>query len=276
MVEPRSGINPIEGLHPIAATSMPPPISIQSVAGFRFDTPNQVHVWSVELDALASRLHHLRTFLSGDELEKSARFRFDRHRNRYIAAHGWMRDVLSRYLSLPPTRLQFGSGPKGKPFLTGDANSQALQFNMAHSEAMALLAISPAARIGVDVERVRPMPDAGELVSRFFSRREADQFRDLPADRKEEAFFNLWTRKEAWLKATGEGIAHLLAQVEVAFLPSEAARFLELPKEYETATGWSLSSFSPAPGYVGAMAVESVEANPLVRSWDTSLTQGLA
>lgn len=275
MVEPRSQTNPNKAIQPIAATPMPPPICIQSIAGFRFDMPNQVHIWSVELDALASKLHHLRTFLSGDELEKSARFRFDRHRNRYVAAHGWMRNVLGRYVSLPPTRLQFDSGPKGKPFLIGDANSRALQFNMAHSETMALLAISPTARVGVDVERVRPMPDADELVSRFFSRREADQFRDVPADRKGEAFFNLWTRKEAWLKATGEGIAHLLAQVEVAFLPSEPARLLELPKEYETATGWSLSSFSPAPGYIGAMAVESAEVNPLVRSWDAALTEGL-
>jgi 4'-phosphopantetheinyl transferase len=106
----------------------------------------------------------------------------------------------------------------------------------------------------VDVERMRILADVEELVARFFSPTECSQFRNLPAEQKPAGFFNLWTRKEAWLKATGEGITHLLNQVEVSFLPSGPARLLRLPEAYLNDTSWSLYELVPRPGFVGALA----------------------
>jgi 4'-phosphopantetheinyl transferase len=104
------------------------------------------------------------------------------------------------------------------------------------------------------VERVRALDDADELVARFFSPRETAAYRELPSDQRPIAFFNLWTRKEAWLKATGEGIAHSLNQVEVSFLPGEPTRLLRLPRASDALPNWNLHDLSPAPGFAAAVA----------------------
>ncbi|HLH54935.1 MAG TPA: 4'-phosphopantetheinyl transferase superfamily protein [Verrucomicrobiae bacterium] len=241
---------------------------------FRFGKPNEAHVWVLEMASLAPELHRLRTYLSENELEKAGRFRFERHRNHYLISHGWMREVLSRYLLVAPSTLRFELGPKGKPSLAGPTGPRKVLFNLSHCEGVAVLAISPDARVGIDVERVRPLADAQLLVDRFFSKREADQFRHAGPETIDLAFFNLWTRKEAWLKATGEGITHLLGQVEVGFFPGEPERLIELPPGYGAAAAWSLCSFNPLPGYVGALAIEARDAKPIVRSWDSTTAKG--
>jgi 4'-phosphopantetheinyl transferase len=171
--------------------------------------------------------------------------------------------------------LQFAYGPHGKPALAGGQPAEAdPQFNLAHSENLALLAFAHTGAVGVDVEQVRPMPDADQLVARFFSPREQFAFKQLPDEQKPAAFFNLWTRKEAWLKATGDGIGHLLSQVEVSFLPGEPARLLSVPpsrpgaepdvarsagpdpiREAPNWPKWSLYHLTPAPGFTAALAL---------------------
>jgi 4'-phosphopantetheinyl transferase len=236
---------------------------------FGFSDPAAAHVWSFDLELPTAQLEQFSQTLSAQELERAARFHFDHHRARYIAAHGWMRQLLAHYLSVSASDLEFKFSPRGKPFLSGPFSSSTLAFNLAHSDAQGLLAVSNRFQVGADIERVRPMPDAQELVARFFSRRETEQFAALPEEQRAAAFFNLWTRKEAWLKATGEGIAHLLAQVEVSFLPEEGARLLELPREYGASAGqWSLRSMAPLPGFIGAVAAETPELKPLLRRWD--------
>lgn len=227
-----------------------------------------VHVWAASLDVPVSVLEGFKKTLSRDELERAARFHFSQHRNRYIVARGWLRQLLGGYLSIPAETLKFDYGPRGKPALAAASKASGLQFNLAHSEGLSLITVAQAVSVGIDVERVRTLPDADELVARFFSKRENSEFKLLPEDQKPAAFFNLWTRKEAWLKATGEGIAHLLSRVEVSFVPGVPARLLSLPDPFGAVSTWSLCDLAPGPGLAAALAVAAGDARPLCRQWD--------
>ena len=131
---------------------------------------------------------------------------------------------------------------------------------MTRPEALALLAVTRTGPVGIDLERIRTIKDADDLVGRFFSPRENDAFQKLPPEQKPTAFFNLWTRKEAWLKATGEGIAHSLARLEVSFLPGEPAQLFSIQGSAEKAAAWSLHHLVPAKGFAGALAIKAQKA----------------
>ncbi len=237
---------------------------------------SEVHVWAVALNVTPETLSALTPILSAPELERAARFHFAHHRSRFVIGRAVLRLLLSRYLQTQPAALQFTYGPHGKPLLADTS----WHFNLTHSEDLALLALTRSGSIGVDVEYTQLMPDADQLVARFFSDRERLAFQQLPAAQQAVAFFNLWTRKEAWLKATGDGIGHLLNQVEVSFLPGEPAQLLSLPEfpqvanlsssrpspadssgqnlltpEDPSGTNWSLHDLAPAPGFAAALAV---------------------
>src|SRR5262249_30459782 len=143
----------------------------------------------------------------------------------------------------------------GKPSLTAKFADAGIHFNLAHSDDLALFAFTRAGEVGVDVEWIRPLKDMEELVARFFSARESELFRELAASERPAAFFNLWTRKEAMLKATGEGIAGSLSAIEVTLLPGEPARVMRIAGDAQAAAQWSLSELSPVEGFVGAVAV---------------------
>ena len=218
-----------------------------------------VHVWAAALDSQAETLAGLKTILSDEERSRADRFHFERHRNRFIAGRGILRSLLANYLDCEPGSLQFDYGPNGKPVLAGRFAESDLNFNLAHSENLALIAATRLGPVGVDVEKIRPVNDSDELVERFFSPRESALFQTVADSQKESAFFNLWTRKEAWLKATGEGIGHLLSRVEVTFLAGEPARFIALPELSGASTDWTLCELAPAPGFVGAIAFPHVQ-----------------
>ena len=207
-----------------------------------------------------------RQALAPAERERAARFHFPRDRNRFIAGRGALRQILGRYLQTDPIKLQFTYGPHGKPALAQGAEESGLQFNLAHSGGLALLAVTRSGKIGVDLERVRALKDAEGLVTRFFCPREIAAFQGLPEDQKPAAFFNLWTRKEAWLKAIGEGIGHSLNRVEVSFLPGEPARLLTLPEGPHAAARWNLRDLAPAPGFAAALAISG--------DWNVPCTAG--
>ena len=221
--------------------------------------PGEVHVWSLPLDIDPSSLASVAKFLSPDERTRADRFRFEVHRNRFVVGRGLMRIILGKHCDVPPERLQFSYGPNGKPALTPYEGAQrrggALHFNLAHSEGIGVLAVTQAGPVGVDVEQVRRLQDFKELVRQFFSVREAAQFSKLPGEQQPAAFFNLWTRKEALLKATGEGIGRSLNRVEVSFLPGEPARVLSLPAEPWAGCEWSLIELAISPAYAGALAL---------------------
>ena len=208
-----------------------------------------VHLWTVDLDAATSMVASLLNVLSGDERVRAARMRTTESRLRFIVAHGALRTILARYVGVPASSIRFESSDAGKPFVA-DAP---VSFNLTHSEAIAVCAISQGGCIGVDVERIRPVSDADAIVTRYFAPGEASEYASLPAPDRSAAFFSTWTRKEAFVKAIGDGLTCPLRSFEVDVAPSAAnPRIVTDPARGD----WYLRSFEPAPGYVGAVACD--------------------
>ena len=215
---------------------------------------HQTNLWAFSLDLDADEIDRLLHTLSPEEQLRARRFRFDLHRDRFIAGRGQLRLLLSHYTRQEPARIQFAYGANGKPELVSLPPDLPLQFNLAHSAELALLAVNRSVPVGVDVEELHPLEDAPALVARFFSPRENLAFQGLRESQKLTAFFNLWTRKEAWLKATGEGIGYSLDKVEVSFLPDEEAQLFSTPQD-KPAADWQLTSLKPASAFVAALAI---------------------
>ena len=229
-------------------------------------TDNEVHVWRAQLDLPASKVQELSGLLTADELERAKRFSFERDQQRFIAARGILRSVLSRYLTICPEQLRFSYNQYGKPFLAPEFSSGLLNFNLAHSGSMALYAITRKLEIGVDVEHTCPDFEYQEIAKQFFSVNEVATLRTIPAERKLEAFYTCWTRKEAYLKAHGQGLSLPLGSFEVAFAPWEPPRLLMTSHEPQARALWSILDLKPAPGYVGALAVRGMGCR--LRYWE--------
>jgi 4'-phosphopantetheinyl transferase len=215
-------------------------------------SPNEVHVWRAELDLAPERVSVLERTLAPDELARANRFRFSADRVHFIVGRGALRDILGRYLGLAPERVRFSYLPRGKPVLA----ELSLQFNLAHSGGVALYAVARGRRVGVDVERIRPDVPCEKLAARFFSPHEQEQLRALPAEARVGAFFACWTRKEAYVKARGDGLALGLSQFAVSLAPGEPASLVETAFDPAEAGRWSLREIEVGPGYVAALAVE--------------------
>jgi len=217
---------------------------------------DDVHVWRASLYLAAGHIRDLQRTLAADERRRADRFYFQKDRDRFIAAHGVLRDVLSRYLNVEPSRLRFCYSPYGKPALTGEFGGERLRFNMTHSHGLALYALTRGREIGIDLEYVRADFADEQIAERFFSPQEVAVFRALPADVQIAAFFNCWTRKEAYIKARGEGLSLPLDQFDVSLSPGEPAALMSTSADPQEASRWSLQELSPGPGYVAALAVE--------------------
>ena len=202
-------------------------------------TSDQVHIWRSPLDISPCILPQLHAYLSEDEQDRAARFHFDRHRHHFIVGRGVLRVLLGKYVQQNPQDLRFEYGDRGKPYLQtpaltepnvrslgsqrplgSQARPQNLQFNVSHSGGVALYAIALNRRVGIDLEELRPMSNAAQLAKRFFTDREYAQLLSQPLDQQTLAFFRGWTRKEAYLKATGEGLSGL-ETVEVSLLADQ-------------------------------------------------------
>ena len=210
-----------------------------------------VHLWSASLVAAPSRVQSLRQTLTADEISRAERFHFQKDREHFIVARGLLRLILSRYLDLEPPELRFRYGAYGKPALAVCPADEILHFNLAHSNGLALYAITQGCEIGVDLEYVREDFPGFEIAERFFSRGEVAMLRELPPRRRQEAFFTFWTLKEACIKANGQGLSLGLDRFDVSALVSGS----EGP---HPCGGWLLQRLVPAPGYIGAVAVKGV------------------
>jgi 4'-phosphopantetheinyl transferase len=214
--------------------------------------PGTVHLWRVNLDQFAG----LGEILSRDELERAARFRFDRDRIRYVAGRSALRFLLGGYLKRNPGDLVFSYGPAGKPSLSE------ISFNLAHSGAHGLIGVAAEKLIGVDIEEVRALPDLDDVARTVFAPGELVRWRGLDSRDRVSAFYRIWTRKEAYLKAMGEGIAHRLQKFEVAFEPNESERIISGAEGV-----WSLHDVSPSEDLIAAVAYEGsavgIETFPL-------------
>jgi 4'-phosphopantetheinyl transferase len=218
--------------------------------------PDEVHVWRAALGQPTERSLKLWPLLSSDEQERASRFRFQQHRNDFVVARGLLRRILSSYLRTEARRLKFTCGPQGKPALAPDAGVAKLRFNLSHSHQLVLFALTLGREVGIDLEHIRPEFADLEAAVRFFSPREIAQLTALPANQQTAAFYNCWTRKEAYIKARGGGLSLPLDQFDVSLAPGEPARLLGVLNDAREAARWTLMDLQPAPGYAAALAVE--------------------
>jgi 4'-phosphopantetheinyl transferase len=224
---------------------------------------NMIHVWRASLDPPVRYIERLMCVLSDAEHVRARQFYFERDRKRFITGRGLLRIILGRYLAFSPHRLQFYYGVAGKPALSASQATQGIEFSVSHSHGLILYAVTCSGRIGIDVEHVRTIPNTDHIAQRSFSLREYAVFRALPLEQRQAAFFYAWTRKEAYLKACGEGLSGELDRIDVSLAPFEPARRLSIRDDPQASSHWSLQELAPAPGYVAAVASEGQSGPPL-------------
>lgn len=233
------------------STWLPPPLDLDL-------QPHQVDIWRVslklEVDSLASSF----SSLSADETQRAARFHFPADRDRFIIAHESLRDILARYLHCEPGQLIFSIGEYGKPALPSDKN---IEFNLSHSADHALIAVTLQRKVGIDVEHIRPRISPEDIAGRYFSSREESELMSLPPEQREAAFFDGWTRKEAYIKAHGLGLSLPLDSFDVSLNPDESAILRATRPDSSIASRWTLLSLQVDSDYAGALAVEGAALN---------------
>jgi 4'-phosphopantetheinyl transferase len=220
--------------------------------------PDEVHCWCASLNVPAEEAARLYETLTPDERTRSTRFRFERDRQRFIVARGVLRDLLARYLQTQPGQIGFVYNAFGKPELGPESGSR-LTFNLSHSAGLALIAVATASSVGVDLEYIQEHTDYADIARRFFSATEVDYLTALPSHLHAEAFFSCWTKKEAYLKASGEGLAIPLNSFSVPQTTDPADIPVDLrvgSHDTVPARRWSLYTLRPARGYTGALAIE--------------------
>ncbi len=226
--------------------------------------PNEVHVWRASLDVAWSW-----TFdeaLTLEDRARADRFRFDSDRRRFCVARASLRLILARYVKAKPARLQIEPGEYGKPFFADAKSTQGLRFNLTHSKELALIAVSRDREVGVDVEYMRSDFVTDEVAAHFFSASEAEEFRAVPRELRTQSFFNCWTRKEAYIKARGEGLYCPLDRFDVSVAAGTRAALLNSRVAPNEVDRWRLEELKPAKGYAATLAVEG-EFSRLVL-WD--------
>jgi 4'-phosphopantetheinyl transferase len=218
---------------------------------------NDVHVWLATLDQPPSEIDNYLKLLSADERARADRFYFEKDREHFIVARGVLRSILGCYLDRSPEGLSFYYSSHGKPALTSESGREAISFNLSHSHGMALYAVGLARKIGIDLELIRDGPPGEKIAEHFFSTQEILTLRAFPATVQKHAFFLCWTRKEAYIKARGEGLSLPLGQFDVSLTPGAPAELLGARPDPLEAARWSLHDLTTElPGYAAALAVE--------------------
>jgi 4'-phosphopantetheinyl transferase len=220
-----------------------------------------VHLWRVDLDAIAGEESRWSATLSEDELVRAGRFHFQLDRQHFIAGRAWLRQAIAAYLKTDAKDLTFAYSEKSKPSLDGAHSGSGLSFNISHSGGIALFAFTRSRQIGVDVEHVRHDFDTAAIAARFFSQREQEQLSALPLEQSYEAFFRCWTRKEAYIKATGDGLSLPLNQFDVSIAENDQNALLATRPDDREAEQWSLRDVRIKPGYCGALCVSGTGWN---------------
>jgi 4'-phosphopantetheinyl transferase len=210
---------------------------------------DEVHIWLAWLDVDAQDRTRLTSYLSADEVSRAARFVFPRDRDHFIVARGRLRELLGKYLRCSPNAVQFKTGRYGKPSLLDDRDP--LRFNLSHSHGLALYGFCMGRELGIDTEKIRPGFAGEGIAERYFSPAERTQLAELPKELRDTAFFLCWTRKEAYIKAHGDGLQIPLDSFDVSLKPGEPETLRSVDSDR-----WSMRSFAPAPEFVAAMITE--------------------
>jgi 4'-phosphopantetheinyl transferase len=227
---------------------------VETVASF---TNSDVDVVVAGLNLGSERVRASALMLSDTERLRASRFRFDRDRHRFIVARALLRRLIGIHLGVPPESVEFAYGAHGKPILAPQFADSGLNFNLSHCDDVATYAFSYGCTIGIDIEAIRVIGEADAVAARYFSRCENSMFCALDPRHRPLGFFNCWTRKEAFIKAVGNGLSMPLDHFDVSLTPGEPAKVLRVGNTPGDDSGWSLESFVPAPGYVAAIAYHS-------------------
>jgi 4'-phosphopantetheinyl transferase len=231
---------------------------------------DEVHVWRASLQRETAQFERLLRILSEDERGKAARLCLGKPREQFVAGRAVLRGILGRYLRMEPDRLRFDYGPHGKPAVAAECGGVEIRFNMSDSHGLAIYAVARRREVGIDLERMRSDVPCEKMAKRFFAGAETSALLALPADQRQEGFFNCWTRKEAYLKAIGRGLSFPLKNVIVSLAPGEQAAILSIQGDPEEARRWSLRALHPDPAYRAALAVEGPECPIRLWEWDGS------
>ena len=224
----------------------------------------EVHIWSASLDQPTSEYHQL---LSVDERARAERFYFEEDSRGFILRRGMLRTLIGYYLDIEPERVQFQYGTNEKPGIPDTLNSRNLHFSLSHSNGLALYAFSHDHEIGVDIEYIRDISKMEQIAERFFSLSENTVFQALPESMKREAFFNCWTRKEAFIKAIGQGLSYPLDKFDVSLVPDEPARLLSIGDDSIDESQWFICDLNINTGYKAALAKENKCCSIIYCQW---------
>ncbi|MDJ0682158.1 MAG: 4'-phosphopantetheinyl transferase superfamily protein [Xenococcaceae cyanobacterium MO_167.B52] len=218
---------------------------------------DEIHVWRASLDLAPQSLEELETVLSEDEKLRANRFRFAKHRRRFIAARGILRQLLARYLQISPEEINFTYNPQGKPQLASSFKNIDLQFNISHSEDLALYSFNYGQQIGIDLEYLRENVDYENIAKRFFCDSELELITNCIPEQRQQRFYQLWTAKEAYLKAIGKGLGGGLQTSEIKLNQEDNIYLHSIENKQETAKDWSLYNFIPQTNFVATIALSA-------------------
>ncbi len=215
-----------------------------------------VHVWYSSLDLPALSLRQLEATLDLGERQRARLICFELDRARFVVSRGLLRRILGHYLGVDPSELRFCYDSRGKPALTQSFGVDRIQFNVAHSAGFVIYAVTLGRKIGVDLEPIVPIVELEQIADRFFSDREKASLHALVGEEQREAFFKIWTAKEAYLKACGEGLAHPLNQIEAQLNPDESLCSLRINGDVRGDSHWSLEYLRPTSDFIAALVLE--------------------
>lgn len=223
-----------------------------------------IHIWRVWLNQNTLCIESLSKTLDSNERQRANKYHFEKDREHFIAARGMLKIILSRYVSDLPDQIRFSYNRYGKPALNIGTNDNSLRFNAAHSQELALYAVTRGREVGLDIEFINENFASLEVAKRFFSPAEILNLAALPPNLQTAAFFSCWTRKEAYIKAIGKGLSHPLKQFSVSIIPEELLPSLTI-NDFQETRQWSLMTLFPNFDYIAALAVEG--AVQAVHQW---------
>lgn len=224
---------------------------------------SEVHLWRIIFDDAISHLQSLNNLLSADEKIRAGRYCFEKDRDRFIITRGLLRVILGRYLTVEPQGIYFDYNAYGKPGLNANKIRGEFQFNVSHSDSMALIGVSRNQKVGVDIEKMRPDVDMFLIAERFFSEQEIAKLKTIAEDSRQKTLWEFWACKEAFVKAIGRGLSFPLDEFDI-FEAVEKTVFLT--RQLDTRDEWSIVKCNPYFHYAGALVVEG--ALKVLHCWD--------
>ncbi len=229
---------------------------------------SNVHVWLANLRIKDHVFAGPLQYLSLDERMRADQYVHSKDRWDYVSSRGILRDILARYMHCRAVEVAFYYSPNGKPGMGLPGQPAAFEFNLSHSSGLLAVAVTQGVKVGVDIELVRSIPDMDLIATHSFSQWEQNELSVLPSEEKSSGFFRCWTRKEAYLKATGNGLSIPLSSFDVSLEPDNPICMHSNRFDPNEVPRWSFYTFIPVHGFIGALVIESPQVRPSFRIWE--------